>query len=125
MAKAKIKDRLLDARPDRLDLRDFPYRPPLRSLPHEFPDPAVLKRSFPRYAADKMVLDQGQEGACTGFGLAAVVNYLRWMRRAAGPAGGERRLAAARSARACSTTWRASTTSGRARTTTARVAAAR
>lgn len=80
MAKAKIKGRLLDARPDRLDLRDFPYRPPLRSLPHEYPDPALLKRLFPRYAADKMVLDQGQEGACTGFGLAAVVNYLRWSR---------------------------------------------
>jgi len=93
MAKVKIKDRLLDARPDRLDLRDFPYRPPLRSLPHEFPDPAVLKRSFPRYAADKMVLDQGQEGACTGFGLAAVVNYLRWM-RARGGTGGRRKAAA-------------------------------
>jgi hypothetical protein len=80
MAKVRIKDRLLDARPDRLDLRDFPYRPPLRSLPHEYPNAAVLKRDFPRYAADKMVLDQGQEGACTGFGLAAVVNYLRWTR---------------------------------------------
>ena len=81
MAKVKkLKDRLFDARPDRLDLRDFPYRPPLRSLPHEFPEPARLKRDFPRYAADKMVLDQGQEGACTGFGLAGVVNYLRWVR---------------------------------------------
>ena len=80
MAKVrKIKDRLLDARPDRLDLRDFPYRPPLRSLPHEYPEPARLKQYFPRYAADKMVLDQGQEGACTGFGLAGVVNYLRWV----------------------------------------------
>ena len=79
MAKVKkLKDRLLDARPDRLDLRDFPYRPPLRSLPHEYPEPARLKQDFPRYAADKMVLDQGQEGACTGFGLAGVVNYLRW-----------------------------------------------
>jgi hypothetical protein len=81
MAKVKnLKDRLLDARPDRLDLRDFPYRPPLRSLPHAFPDPATLKRYFPKYAADLMVLDQGQEGACTGFGLASVVNYLRWVR---------------------------------------------
>jgi hypothetical protein len=25
-----------------------------------------------------MILDQGREGACTGFGLAGVVNYLRW-----------------------------------------------
>ena len=80
MPKTRIKDRLLDARPDRLDLRDFPYRPPLRSLPPEYPDAAALKRAFPKYASDKMVLDQGQEGACTGFGLAAVVNYLRWSR---------------------------------------------
>jgi hypothetical protein len=80
MPKTKFKDRLLDARPDRLDLRDLPYRPPLRSLPPEYPDTATMKRSFPRYAGDKMVLDQGKEGACTGFGLAAVVNYLRWSR---------------------------------------------
>lgn len=80
MPKVKFKDRLLDARPDRLDLRDFPYRPPLRNLPPEYPDTSMLKRAFPRYAADKMVLDQGKEGACTGFGLAAVVNYLRWSR---------------------------------------------
>jgi hypothetical protein len=80
MPKTRIKDRLLDARPDRLDLRDFPYRPPLRNLPPEYPDAAALKRAFPKYASDKMVLDQGQEGACTGFGLAAVVNYLRWSR---------------------------------------------
>ena len=88
MPKVKLKGQLLDARPDRLDLRDFPYRPPLRSLPPEYPDPAILKRSFPRYAADRMVLDQGQEGACTGFGLAAVVNYLRWTRaQASAPRG--------------------------------------
>ena len=31
-------------------------------------------------AADGMILDQGQEGACTGFGLAACVNYLHWER---------------------------------------------
>jgi len=80
MPKSKFKDRLFDARPDRLDLRDFPYRPPLRNLPPEYPEPAALKRSFPKYASDKMVLDQGKEGACTGFGLAAVVNYLRWSR---------------------------------------------
>ena len=80
MPKVKFKDRLLDARPDRLDLRDFPYRPPLKNLPPEYPDAATLKRSFPRYASDKMVLDQGKEGACTGFGLAAVVNFLRWSR---------------------------------------------
>jgi len=90
MPKVKFKDRLLDARPDRLDLRDFPYRPPLRNLPPEFPEPAALKRSFPKYASDKMVLDQGKEGACTGFGLAAVVNYLRWSRLRLAKGGGRK-----------------------------------
>lgn len=28
--------------------------------------------------ADDMILDQGTEGACTGFALAAIINYLRW-----------------------------------------------
>jgi hypothetical protein len=27
-----------------------------------------------------MVLDQGKEGACTGFGLSATINYLLWRR---------------------------------------------
>jgi hypothetical protein len=90
MPKTKLKGRLLDARPDRLDLRDFPYRPPLRNLPPEYPDSTTLKRSFPKYASDRMVLDQGQEGACTGFGLAAVVNYLRWSRVRAAKGGGRK-----------------------------------
>ena len=90
MPKTKLKGRLLDARPDRLDLRDFPYRAPLRSLPPEYPEAAMLKKRFPRYAADRMVLDQGQEGACTGFGLAAVVNYLRWTRLRAAKGGGRK-----------------------------------
>ena len=33
---------------------------------------------LPLYDRTNMVLDQGEEGACTGFGLAAVVNYLKW-----------------------------------------------
>jgi hypothetical protein len=35
---------------------------------------------LPAYAEAKQVLDQGEEGACTGFGLAAVINYLRCVR---------------------------------------------
>jgi len=37
-----------------------------------------VTRFLPRYTKDEMILDQGTEGACTGFGLAAVVNYLYW-----------------------------------------------
>jgi hypothetical protein len=70
----------LDVRPDRLDLRDRQYMPPTLSLPAEYPEPAQLKLYFPRYVKRNLVLDQGQDGACTGFGLAAVVNYLLWVR---------------------------------------------
>jgi hypothetical protein len=58
-----------NARPDHTDFRDREYRPPLRSLPPEFPPTAVMATLLPRYAKDDMVLDQGPEGACTGFGL--------------------------------------------------------
>ncbi|HKZ04639.1 MAG TPA: C1 family peptidase [Methylomirabilota bacterium] len=71
-------NRTLDARPDRVDLRDRSYQPRLRSLPLQYPPPDDITRYLARYEADGMILDQGSEGACTGFGLAAVVNYLRW-----------------------------------------------
>ncbi len=70
--------RVLDARPDRLDLRDRAYRPPLQSLPPQWPPQEDATRLFLDYTKDGMILDQGKEGACTGFGLAAVINYLLW-----------------------------------------------
>ena len=72
--------RVFDARPDRLDLRDLPYRAPLRSLPPRYPPDAQVQQFIPSYVAERLVLDQGQEGACTGFGLACVANYLFWLR---------------------------------------------
>lgn len=72
--------RTLDARPDRLDLRDRPYLPPVKSLPHRYPSDANLKKFLPQYIEKAMVLDQGSEGACTGFGLAAAINYMLWLR---------------------------------------------
>ena len=56
---------LLNGIPDELDLRDYPYEPALIKLKSEILPPK--KRA---------VLDQGEEGACTGFGLAAVINHL-------------------------------------------------
>lgn len=70
----------LDARPDRLDFRDLVYRAPLRSLPARYPDDEELKRFIPSYVKAKLILNQGTEGACTGFGLACVANYLLWRR---------------------------------------------
>jgi Papain family cysteine protease len=78
----KISDReiTLDARPDRLDLRDLAYRPAVISLPTIYPSNEDVSNLLPAYSAAKMILDQQSEGACTGFGLAAVVNFLMWRR---------------------------------------------
>lgn len=72
----------LNVKPDPTDLRDRPYQPPPRSLPQVFPEDGDIGRFMGAYTGAGLVLDQGSEGACTGFGLACVVNYLRW--RAAG-----------------------------------------
>ena len=39
-----------------------------------------LHKYLPLYTRAGLIMNQGQEGACTGFGLACVVNYLRWRR---------------------------------------------
>jgi len=63
---AKPLKRRLDAFPDRIDLRDWPYQPTLSPLPDELTEiPSI-----------PLLLDQGNEGACTGFALAAVINHL-------------------------------------------------
>lgn len=71
----------LPVKRDRVDLRDLPYRPPLGSLPAEYPPAHIVRDYWKRYRA--LVLDQGEEGACTGFGLACVINYLQFSRRVA------------------------------------------
>lgn len=78
MPKILLDGRAVDARPDRVDFRDLEYRPPLRTLPHAFPDIARFSSDIAQYCDDGMVLHQGAYGACTGFGLSAVINYLRW-----------------------------------------------
>jgi hypothetical protein len=74
-----------DARPDRLDFRDLRYAPPLRSLSPRWPDDAQVRAFLPSYVKAGLVLDQGREGACTGFGLACVVNVLFWIRHLSAP----------------------------------------
>lgn len=58
--------RKLDAFPDRLDLRDWPYQPTLSPLP----DTLINCHQVPE------ILNQGMEGACSGFALSAVINFL-------------------------------------------------
>lgn len=59
----------LNATDDTPDFRDLAYRPALSALPYELPPPEALT-----------ILDQGREGACTGFGLAAVINMQNQLR---------------------------------------------
>lgn len=69
MAKAKFASLgkyPLTAVADTPDFRDFTYQPALIRLDNEIERPKNLD-----------ILDQGREGACTGFGLAAVINLLR------------------------------------------------
>ena len=66
----------LDARPDRIDLRDRPYQPPLVSIPSRWPSSQDIDIATDTFR--NLVMNQGQEGACTGFGLAAVINFARW-----------------------------------------------
>ena len=69
MARPRANRRSSDpkaARRDSLDFRDWIYEPALVPL-------AESKKPKKRWIE---VLNQGEEGACTGFGLAAVINYL-------------------------------------------------
>src|SRR6478736_1945124 len=73
-AATKKVARTLDARPDTLDFRDLMYAPTLVEVP--------TRRDLAEYRKAKVpILDQGQQGACTGFGLATVVHYLLRARR--------------------------------------------
>lgn len=61
--------RTLDARPDTVDFRDQMYVPTLTEVPVEMPLSDYRNAGVP-------ILDQGTDGACAGFGLATVCNYL-------------------------------------------------
>lgn len=67
-------------RKDAHDLRDREFAPAAISLPDEYPPVAEMRDYLPAYTRAGLVLDQGQEGACTGFGLACCINYLRWIK---------------------------------------------
>jgi len=67
VAPATLNDRKLDARPDLADFRDQMYEPTLVEVSQEIPLAEYRRVKVP-------ILDQGQEGACTGFALATVAH---------------------------------------------------
>lgn len=66
--------RRFDVRRDTLDFRDRMFVPTLVEVPLRVPLADYRRWDVP-------VLDQGREGACTGYGLATVVHYLLRRRR--------------------------------------------
>lgn len=78
-AERKVGKRTSKTRKDSADLRDREYVPQVHGLPAEYPPGEVVAKFLPLYAEAGLILDQGQEGACTGFGLACAINYLRWV----------------------------------------------
>ena len=72
-ARKKVR-RVLDTRPDTLDFRDKMFEASLCEVPTR-----IDLGEYKRFKVP--ILDQGQEGACTGFGLATVANYLLLRRK--------------------------------------------
>jgi hypothetical protein len=74
VATAGGKQRFLFTRADSIDFRDKLYIPTLVEVP--------VRRELKVYReAGAPILDQGEEGACTGFGLATAAHYLLLTRR--------------------------------------------
>jgi hypothetical protein len=67
-------ERIYNVRADTLDFRDRMYVPALIEVPTEKPLKDYLQVGVP-------LLDQGKEGACTGYALATVANYLLLKRK--------------------------------------------
>ena len=70
-AKARPAVPVRNVVPDRIDLRDRRYMPPVSFAPKP--------RLTPRHRLP--VLDQGDTNACTGFALASVIHFLTWRAR--------------------------------------------
>ena len=82
---APSKKRTHDARPDTVDFRDQLFVATLVEVPVARPLEEYLSRYRKATGKAVPILDQGQEGACTGFGLAAVCDYLLGTRRQLAP----------------------------------------
>ncbi|HUQ69424.1 MAG TPA: C1 family peptidase [Planctomycetaceae bacterium] len=68
-AELTLAERVLNVRPDVTDFRDRMFEPTLVEVPQE-----RLLTDYQKFRVP--ILDQGREGACTGFGLATVSHFL-------------------------------------------------
>jgi len=71
---ATASGRVANVRPDTLDFRDKLFVPTLTEVPTR-----IELKDYEKFKVP--ILDQGTEGACTGFGLATVINYLSIKRK--------------------------------------------
>jgi len=83
--KVQNVDRALNVRPDPLDFRDKMYEATLIYVPPKRDLGAYLD-AYARREQKLEILNQHSEGACTGFALAAVANYLLRTTEVAPPA---------------------------------------
>jgi predicted chitinase len=68
--------RLRVTRKDPPDIRDREFVPAPVTLPDVYPPDAEVKKRLALYRS--LVLDQGQDSSCTGYGLACVINFALW-----------------------------------------------
>ena len=83
VAKRAVAARARVTRKDPPDLRDRLYQPAPVLLPEVYPPDAVVREKLKDYRS--LVLDQGQDFSCTGYGLACVINFARWAKAGAPP----------------------------------------
>ena len=68
--------RLRVTRKDPADIRDRLFEPAPQTLPDVWPGDADVKKRIAQYRG--LVLDQGNDSSCTGYGLACVINFALW-----------------------------------------------
>lgn len=78
-----LRVRRRDTRKDPPDLRDRLYQPAPVLLPDAWPPEPDVEARFDEYR--ELVMDQGTDASCTGYGLACVINFARWQKAGYAP----------------------------------------
>jgi predicted chitinase len=83
VAQAPVLVRQRDTRRDPPDLRDRQFQPAPVLLPDVWPPESDVRARFDEYRV--LVMDQGTDASCTGYGLACVINFARWQKSGYAP----------------------------------------